>query len=625
MEDKHSVLKTYFGYDSFRGGQEQLIDGVLAGRDTFGIMPTGGGKSLCYQVPAMLLPGITLVVSPLISLMQDQVIALKNAGIPAAYLNTSLTAEQFRIVYRNIRLGKYRLIYVAPERLMAEGFVALSQELNISHVAVDEAHCISQWGQDFRPSYLKIVDYLDTLPKRPAVSALTATATPAVRKDIVRILKLQNPLTVVTGFDRPNLRFEVKSPQDKEAALLSLVAKRKERSGIIYCNTRKEVESICTSLQQRNFAATRYHAGLTDTERHQNQEDFLYDRKTIMVATNAFGMGIDKSNVSYVIHYNMPKSPEAYYQEAGRAGRDGDKAECILLFAKKDIYTTKFLIQKSYENSDLPPDIREMVFKQDTARMNRMIDYCETPRCLRQHMLTYFGEKAPDECGNCSNCRLAQMQKKKAERKTASPAAPRQSTRVTKDITREAQMILSSISRMNTSLDHSCTVTMLVLVLRGSKQKQLLEKELNKLSTYKLMADYSNEEVRELISYMRDCELITYDKNELVSLLPKAGEVLFRETPVHITLDEEEMEIRFPRSGIVNSDSKLLTHLKKLRAELARKEGIPAELVFTNATLAEMAEKKPGNRIRLMSVSGVTERKAEKYGSYFLETIHKYR
>ena len=352
------ALRQYFGHSDFRRGQRKLIEAVLGGRDVLGVMPTGGGKSMCYQIPALCLGGTTLVISPLISLMKDQVAALTDAGVPAGYINSSLSGEELRDVYRRAYSGEYRLLYVAPERLGAPGFVKLAQTISIPLIAVDEAHCISQWGQDFRPSYLKILDFLQKLPRRPALAAFTATATAQVRSDIVRILQLQDPVTVVTGFDRPNLRFEVLRPQDKRRALLELLEERRDKSGIVYCATRKGVEQICELLQSSGFAASRYHAGLSPDERRQNQEDFICDRCTVMVATNAFGMGIDKSNVSYVIHCNMPKSVEAYYQEAGRAGRDGAPADCILLFSPGDITTAKYLILNQTENDELTDEER---------------------------------------------------------------------------------------------------------------------------------------------------------------------------------------------------------------------------------------------------------------------------
>ncbi|MDD7651344.1 MAG: DNA helicase RecQ [Firmicutes bacterium] len=621
MDTKQEILSRYFGYTGFRGGQEELIDAQLSGRDAFGIMPTGGGKSLCYQIPAVILPGITLVISPLISLMRDQVLALKSAGIPAAYINSSLTMEQIRRVYQNLRMGRYKIVYVAPERLLSGGFLALAQELNISLVAVDEAHCISQWGQDFRPSYLKIPEFLEKLPRRPILSAFTATATPLVRQDIIRILHLQFPLEIVTGFDRPNLRFEVRTPESKKEALLTFLALRKDRSGIVYCSTRKDVEEICSLLQSKRFAATRYHAGLSDEERLRNQEDFLNDRRTIMVATNAFGMGIDKSNVSYVIHYNMPLSLEAYYQEAGRAGRDGEQAECILLFKKKDILTARFLIQKSYEDSELPEEERAMVREQDLKCLYQMIDYCQTAGCLRRYILAYFGQRQTGRCGNCGNCTVAEARRKPQK----APAAPVPTGRMTtKDITREAQMVLSCIRRISDALGHSSTVTMTVLVLRGSRDKRLLEMKLDGLSTYGLMASFSREEIRAIIAHLEDAGLITCDKHEIVCLTPTASGVLFRGERVILHLDEAEMEAKFPQSGSVQTDSRLLLALKTLRARLAKEEQVPAYVIFSNATLDEMAAKEPKTMDQLLAVSGVGEAKAKRYGRAFLAEIRKY-
>ena len=619
MDTKLELLNRYFGYSAFRNGQEELIDAQLAGRDAFGIMPTGGGKSLCYQIPALMLPGITLVISPLISLMQDQVLALKSAGVPAAYLNSSLTPEQMHLVYQNLRRGFYKIIYVAPERLLTDGFLTLAQRLPIALVAVDEAHCISQWGQDFRPSYLKIPEFLQTLPHRPVLSAFTATATPLVQEDIVRLLGLRSPLRIVTGFDRPNLRFEVRRPESKKAELLTLLALRKGLSGIVYCSTRKDVEKICELLQSKHFSATRYHAGLSDQERQKNQEDFLCDRKTVMVATNAFGMGIDKSNVSFVIHYNMPQSLEAYYQEAGRAGRDGEKAQCILLFGKKDILTAKFFIQKSYEESELPDEERERVREQDLQRLYKMIGYCQTPDCLRWFILSYFGQQQVGSCGNCGNCTPAASVKKPEE-------GPPVCTGImaTKDITKESQMVLSCIHRVNTALGHSSTVTMALRVLRGSRDKRLLELGLDKLSTYGLMAVYSQAEIREIMTHLKAVGLITCDKQEIVALTPAASGVLFRGERVLLTMDEGELQAKFPQSGTVEADPKLLVALKALRSRLAKQERVPAYVVFSNMTLEDMAAKRPKTMTQLLSVSGVGEVKAKRYGKAFLEELAKF-
>ncbi|MCD8074755.1 MAG: RecQ family ATP-dependent DNA helicase [Lachnospiraceae bacterium] len=401
--DKYSVLKETFGYTTFREGQEELVDAIVSGRDVLGIMPTGAGKSLCFQIPALLLPGITIVVSPLISLMKDQVASLNAAGVHAAFINSSLTENQCRKALEFAREGRYKIIYVAPERLMTEAFLALAGAVEISMVAVDEAHCISQWGQDFRPSYLKIVDFVGALPTRPVLSAFTATATRAVKEDIQCILGLEQPLVTVTGYDRKNLYFSVEKPKDKKQELLKYLMGNKGKSGIIYCNTRKTVEELHGELVESGYPATRYHAGLSDLERKQNQEDFIYDRSPIMVATNAFGMGIDKSNVRYVLHYNMPKDVESYYQEAGRAGRDGEPAECILYYAAKDVKINEFLIQQQ-ENPELEREELELLRERNYERLRKMTFYCFTNECLRDYILRYFGEYGGNYCGNCKNC-----------------------------------------------------------------------------------------------------------------------------------------------------------------------------------------------------------------------------
>ena len=422
--EKLAALKTYFGHDAFRPGQEQLIDALLQGRDALGVMPTGAGKSMCYQIPALMLEGIALVISPLISLMKDQVAALIANGVRAAYLNSSLTPAQMDRAMENAREGMYKIIYVAPERLDTPSFLRFARQARLSLIAVDEAHCVSQWGQDFRPNYLKIADFVAGLPKRPPVGAFTATATLRVREDIRRLLRLQNPEESVTGFDRPNLYFEVLRPKRRFQTLTEILQEHPSDSGVIYCSTRKNVEDVCEKLVGAGFAASRYHAGLSDQERQRNQEDFQYDRARVMVATNAFGMGIDKSNVRYVIHYNMPKSMEAYYQEAGRAGRDGEDAECILLYNGQDIITAKYLINNGEPNPDLTPQQQAEVRAQDMRRLQQMINYATGGGCLRQAILRYFGEKAPDRCGNCSACagkRYAQAEA--AGESAARPAA----------------------------------------------------------------------------------------------------------------------------------------------------------------------------------------------------------
>lgn len=398
------ALQHYFGHESFRNGQEKMIQALLQGRDALGIMPTGAGKSLCYQVPAVILPGITLVISPLISLMADQVAALKSAGIPAAYLNSSLTPRQMDLAMERARNGAYKIIYVAPERLETPSFQAMARSMPLALLAVDEAHCVSQWGQDFRPVYLRIADFLEMLPRRPAVGAFTATATQRVREDIIKLLRLRNPEITTTGFDRPNLYFEVIQPKKRDAALVSIIKQKKGTCGIVYCATRKAVEQTCDLLIKSGISATRYHAGLSDEERKQNQESFQYDNAEVMVATNAFGMGIDKSNVRYVVHYQMPRSMEAYYQEAGRAGRDGEKAECILLYSGSDIYTAKWMIENSEPNEQLSAAEQAQVRMQDKQRLNQMVDYCTKATCLRSFILRYFGETGMGRCNDCSGC-----------------------------------------------------------------------------------------------------------------------------------------------------------------------------------------------------------------------------
>ena len=405
--DKRQVLQHYFGHDSFRAGQEKMVDALLAGRDALGVMPTGAGKSMCYQVPALMMPGVTLVISPLISLMADQVAALKSAGVPAAYLNSTLTPRQMDLALERAREGAYKIIYVAPERLETASFLRFAKSVKIALLAVDEAHCISQWGQDFRPVYLRIADFVQQLPTRPVIGAFTATATQRVREDIIRHLQLVNPESVTTGFDRPNLYFEVVrcgAGRGRDVALQDILRGKMGQSGIVYCATRKAVETVCDKLNEAGVAASRYHAGLSDEERKQNQEDFQYDRVQVMVATNAFGMGIDKSNVRFVIHYNMPRSMEAYYQEAGRAGRDGEKAECILLYSGQDIITAKWMIENSPPNEALSAAEQSAVRKQDLNRLNSMIDYCLRDECLRGSILRYFGESPDEHCGDCGFC-----------------------------------------------------------------------------------------------------------------------------------------------------------------------------------------------------------------------------
>ena len=602
--DKYELLRRVYGYDAFRPGQEELIDGVLSGRDVFGIMPTGGGKSMCYQIPGLLLPGLTVVISPLISLMRDQVQALISAGIPAAYLNSTLGAAEAKAVYRNLYSGNYKILYVAPERLDSEGFLALAEKVQIAFVAVDEAHCISQWGQDFRPSYLRILQFIDSLPARPVIGAYTATATRQVQQDIQRILKLNNPVKKVTGFDRPNLFFEVIHPDGKDGELLRLLTTRKRKSGIVYCSTRKNVENVCEFLRDRGYQATRYHAGLDEKERSVNQEDFLYDRKTVMVATNAFGMGIDKSNVSFVIHYNMPRSIESYYQEAGRAGRDGSDAECILLYSGRDVSTAQFMINNGSDNEELTDLQREIVRQQDLARLDAMVRYCKTDTCLRGYILEYFGQKHPEVCGNCGSCN-AGFEKL--------------------DITREAQMILSCVKRIYDRIGEYADISTLSRTLRGSQDQAILTRGLDLLSTYGLLRQKTRTEVHELIDHLEAEGYLETEGEKALALTPKAREVLFQGRQVSmLTRKEAEQTEGKEAVKLTGEDSDLFELLKELRSSLAKENGVPPFVIFSNATLMDMAKKKPINITAFKKVSGVGELKATWYGKPFVERIRKF-
>lgn len=604
--DKRELLQRIFGYRDFRPGQEELIDGILSGRDVFGIMPTGGGKSMCYQIPALLLPGITFVISPLISLMHDQVMALKVAGVPAAYINSTLSGPQVQAVYRNLLAGRYKIVYIAPERLDYAGFGSLCAKLPISFIAVDEAHCISQWGQDFRPSYLRIIHFIDHLARRPVVGAFTATATKQVQEDVERILQLRNPIRKVTGFDRPNLYFEVIHPELKDRELKWLLTERRGKSGIIYCSTRRKVETVCENLQDLGYSATRYHAGLEEEERKKNQEDFLYDRKTIMVATNAFGMGIDKSNVSFVIHYNMPKSIEAYYQEAGRAGRDGAEADCILLYNSSDINTARFLINKGSENEEMDPAQLEIIRQQDTKRLEAMIGYCKTKTCLRGYILEYFGQKHPEICGNCGSCKNSYEEV---------------------DITTEAQMILSCVKRIYDKLGYYIGINMLGNVLRGSKNKRLLELRLQELTTYGLMKDRSRSEIHAMIDHLEAKGYLQSEQEfQTIQLTAKASAVLYHGKKVTMKVEIEPEEIMAPVKTVKlePSDAELFDALKELRGKLAKESSIPAYMIFSNATLTDMAKKKPKTMWEFRKVSGVGEIKAAWYGTVFIKQIQEF-
>lgn len=603
VREKLSVLKEYFGHDSFREGQDRITDSLLGGRDVLGIMPTGAGKSICYQVPALMFDGITIVVSPLISLMKDQVSALVQSGVAAAYINSSLTHAQYLKVLQNTESGKYKIIYVAPERLCAPAFLGICRNLNISMVAVDEAHCVSQWGQDFRPSYLKIPDFIDALNSRPVVGAFTATATGAVRDDIKTLLRLVSPLVVTTGFDRPNLFFSVMQPKNKSIELMKLIKERKNESGIVYCSTRKAVEEVCELLQENGFAATRYHAGLDENERRRNQDDFVYDRATIMVATNAFGMGIDKSNVSFVIHYNMPKNMESYYQEAGRAGRDGRSADCILLYSAKDVRTNQFLINNSEPNPDLTEDEQEEVRRRDRERLKQMTFYCTTHKCLRKFILEYFGDKGPERCEKCSNCL---------------------SNHENTDITVDAQKIMSCVARTGQRYGKKVICD----VLRGSKNERLISAGLSRQSTYGIMADCGEKRLRDIIDHLCENGYMTAQGDEypILKLAPKSRGVLTGQETLRMMLEipQKKKAAAAKDAPLQPADEKLLAALKDLRKSLAMRQSIPAYVVFTDATLIDMCRLKPKTQEEFIEVSGVGQAKSQRYGEVFLAVIAEF-
>lgn len=611
--DQYEALKYYFGHSQFRQGQEALINAILSGRDVLGIMPTGGGKSLCYQIPALVLEGVTVVISPLISLMKDQVAALSEAGIQAAYLNSTLTPQQMQLVYQRTREGAYQLLYVAPERLDTAEFSALVEQISVPLVAVDEAHCISQWGQDFRPSYLNIAAFVQRLPQRPVVAAFTATATGEVQADIVRLLELLEPLRMVTGFDRPNLFFDVRRPKQKTPVLLRLIQERQDKSGIVYCATRSAVERLCKSLCAKGIAATRYHAGLDEEERRQNQDDFQFDRKTVMVATNAFGMGIDKSNVGFVIHYHMPKSLEAYYQEAGRAGRDGEPADCILLYSNGDVETAKYLIENS-GNDLLTQEEQDAIRQRDYDRLNAMVGYCKTTRCYRSYILSYFGQNAPTSCGNCGNCK---------------------GDYESQDITVHAQMLLSCILRIRQRMGYYVGKTLVIQTLQGSKNRRVLDMGLDELSTYGLLPKTSAREIRDEIEFLeQEGYLRTNPEHQTLEPSKSASAILFEgkkvSMPVRIDRIEEETGDRRkgPKkaAGALPEEAKgLYNVLKALRMKLAQEQDVPAYIVFSNATLTDMAVKAPRTMPEFLGVSGVGEVKAEKYGEAFLKAIALYQ
>ena len=601
------ALKILFGYDSFRAGQKSVIDSILAGRDAFAVMPTGAGKSVCYQIPAVLLPGITLVVSPLISLMQDQVKALNEAGVPAAFINSSLSEKDYNETIRRARQGIYKIIYIAPERLATESFLTLAKSVPISMVTVDEAHCISQWGQDFRPSYMKIVEFVKTLEKRPIISAFTATATETVREDIVCTLGLQNPFTLVNGFDRENLFFQVEKPKNKEQYILKYISEHSGDSGIIYCATRKNVDNIYELLKSKGISVGKYHAGMSAVERKKMQDDFVFDYTSIVVATNAFGMGIDKSNVRFVIHYNMPQSMENYYQEAGRAGRDGLDAKCILLFSPQDIVINRFLLDHK-EMQDLDPADRETVKERDVRRLQVMERYCYTTECLRNYILKYFGENPEKPCQDCGNC-LREFE--------------------ILDMTEAAKKVINCVYEAKGRYGRQIIID----TVAGAKTARLEEIGTVRYKSYGVLAGTNKNLLRRLIEqlvlegYLRVGDYQVLKLGDISGLKNPEASVFVKIT------DEDKQPEKTAKTKkkaksvetLTSSGYKLFERLKKLRLEIAREESMPPYIIFSDKTLIDMAAKMPASKPEMLDVSGVGENKFAKYGERFLEVIEEYR
>lgn len=611
--DKKQILKQYFGYDSFREGQESIIDSILEGRDVLAVMPTGAGKSLCYQVPALLLPGITVVISPLISLMNDQVRALNEAGIHAAYINGSLTDTQISKALQYAAQGKYKIIYVAPERLLTYEFMQFVSRAEISMVTVDEAHCISQWGQDFRPSYVKINDFISSLQTRPIVSAFTATATGEVREDILCVLALCDPQLLVMGFDRKNLFFSVEHPQHKDQFIMDYLAGHRDESGIIYCATRKNVDALFERLQNAGMPVARYHAGMGNEGRRQSQEDFIYDRKPVMIATNAFGMGIDKSNVRYVLHYNMPQNLENYYQEAGRAGRDGEAAECVLLYSPQDIMINRFLLENKEAGPELTPEEAALVRERDELRLRVMTGYCTTTKCLRAYILHYFGEMDAAPCTNCSNCLREYIEE---------------------DVTDMARKVIGCVYELRQRFG----INVVAGTLLGRNTAKLREYHADQCESYGTLKGESESKVKQVIQHLLQEELLalTNDKYTLVKITASGMAFWRGEEAASIVMrslkESESKELKQESSGrrarisdTLNSRGlDLFEELRGLRTQLAREAGVPPYIIFSDKTLLDMCVKVPLSKEELLLVNGVGQNKCEKYGERFLQTVSSF-